>query len=105
MMAIRGRSSEMPDRLFFPLQQYLDQLLPANIIGFPNVKALHHIWMEPLNITTDPSFSFRTALLIESEIAQGLPGLDAVQLVFAAQTYGLSPLFEKIYPPLLQKHG
>src|SRR5438034_2466019 len=72
----------MPARIYFPLQQYLNQILPANLIELPEVEALQHVWMEPPNIEPDP-FSFKTVLLIDGELVLGIPGLDAVQLVLA----------------------
>jgi hypothetical protein len=72
----------MAAAIYLPLEQYIDQLLPANLVELPDVEALQKIWIEPLNFTVEPA-SFKTIFLIEDELVLGIPGVDAVQLVLA----------------------
>lgn len=71
-------------RLYVPLGQYIEQLLPANLIDLPD--ALSEIWIEPPSIDGTPGqpFALQTAFLVDEELALGIPGVDAVQLVVAA---------------------
>jgi hypothetical protein len=78
-------------RLYVPVSQYISELLPANLIELPD--ALADLWMEPPAIANDP-FDLRMAFLVNEELALGIPGLDAVQLVIAADGNATALMFE-----------
>lgn len=73
----------MTQQIFIPVRQYLEGLWPSSIVELPDVEAFEHIWMEPLNVQTDPDITVATALLFEASLELGIPGLDAVKLVIA----------------------
>ncbi|MGN8106875.1 hypothetical protein ACTJLB_02670 [Paraburkholderia sp. 22098] len=73
----------MTEQIFIPVQQYLESLWPASIVELPKVEAFEHVWMEPLNVQTNPDITVATGLLFETSVELGVPGLDAVKLVIA----------------------
>ena len=93
----------MPERLYVPVQQYLDQLLPSNLVDLPDLELLDQVWMEPPNITDSP-FSLRTAFMLETELAIGIPGLDAVRLVFGAEGAQTAFVIEVVTDPVPAIH-
>jgi hypothetical protein len=73
----------MTTTLFVPLEDLIGQAWPKDLLDPPSVDALHGIWMEPPDIERDPHLKVETAILFETELAVGIPGLDAVRLIFA----------------------
>jgi hypothetical protein len=71
------------EQIFIPVRQYLESLWPTNIIQLPEIAAFDNVWMEPPNIQTEPYFSIQTALLFETSLTVGIPGLNAVSIVIA----------------------
>ena len=90
----------MADRVYLPLMQYLHQLVPANLIDLPDVAELDRLWLEPPQIDDGP-FRLRTALLLETELALGIPGLDAVRLVLGADGEQTSFVLEVTADPVV----
>src|SRR3954467_15216660 len=88
----------MTDRIYLPLAQYVDRLLPPNLIDLPDVELLAHIWIEPPNISGEPA-GFRAALLFEAELDIGIPGLNAVRLVLGAEGKSTGFLLEVVTAP------
>jgi hypothetical protein len=70
-------------QIFIPVAQYVQTLIPDGLVELPDISAFDDIWMEPLNIQTDPSLSVATALLFDTSLTVGIPGVDAVKLVLA----------------------
>jgi len=69
---------------FIPARKYLGQFWPTELLGRPpSLDFLERVWLEPPDITTRPSLVIQTALLFETELSIGLPGLDGVKLVLA----------------------
>jgi len=89
----------MADRVYLPLMQYLQQLVPANLIDLPEVEELEHLWLEAPQIDDGP-FRLHTALLLETELGLGIPGLDAVRLVLGAEGEQTSFVLEVIADPV-----
>lgn len=73
----------MTGQIFIPVQQYLESLWPSGLVELPEIEAFEHVWMEPLNVQTEPDVTVATALLFEASLELGIPGLDAVKLVIA----------------------
>jgi hypothetical protein len=73
----------MPDQVFIPVNQYLHGLWPSSVVELPEIDALDHVWMEPLNVETTPDVVVTTGLLFEGSVEVGVPGLDALSLVLA----------------------
>jgi hypothetical protein len=73
----------MPEQLFIPAGKFIQSLLPASILELPDIEVLDNVWMEPPFIQIDPSLDLGTALLFETPLELGIPGLDAVKLVAA----------------------
>jgi hypothetical protein len=71
------------EQIFIPVQQYLESLWPSGLVELPEIEAFEHVWMEPLNVETEPDVTVATALLFETSLELGIPGLDAVKLVIA----------------------
>jgi len=74
----------MPHTFYVTLRQMANTLIPEGLVQIPTSEALDHVWMEAIQIRDDP-FQMQTSLLFEVELAVGIPGVDAVQVVFAGQ--------------------
>jgi hypothetical protein len=71
------------EQIFIPVQQYLESLWPSSLVELPEIEAFQHIWMEPLNVQANPEMTVSTALLFETSLELGIPGLDSLKLVIA----------------------
>jgi hypothetical protein len=72
-----------PQQIVIPVQQYIQSLWPENLVHLPEIEAFEHVWMEPPNIQTEPFANVQTALVFETSLEVGIPGLDAVGIVIA----------------------
>ncbi len=73
----------MDSTLFVPLKDLIENSWPKDLLDLPSLEPLDKVWIEPVDVVYEPHQIIRTALLFEAELAVGLPGLDAVKLVFA----------------------
>ena len=73
----------MNTTLFVPLKDYIKSFWPKDLLDLPPLNAFEQIWFEPIDFIYDPHLIIQSALLFESELAVGIPGIDAVKLVFA----------------------
>ncbi|MEJ7607946.1 MAG: hypothetical protein WKF37_17185 [Bryobacteraceae bacterium] len=65
-----------------PFKDYAEQFWPHDLLDMPSLEAFDDVWIEPLDIQTPP-LTVKTAFLFRTELAVGIPGLDAVSLVVA----------------------
>lgn len=90
----------MSTTLFVPLKEYVEQLWPKDILDQPELDSLDGVWFEPVNVVRDGSWTINSAILFETELSIGIPGLDAVRLVFAPSgSYTAFP-FEIVTAPI-----
>lgn len=89
----------MPRQTFVPGRQYAASLLPKGLLELPDGPALDSIWIEPPNIEQSPSLVVQTALLFETELSLGIPGVDAVRLVVAPEGNATTFMFRFAVEP------
>ena len=69
--------------LFVPFRDYISQMWPSQLFDPPSFDFLDNVWIEPVDISSNGGLTVHTALLFETELSLSIPGLDAVELVFA----------------------
>lgn len=73
----------MRDPTYVPVRAYVATLWPATLFELPDLALFDDVWIEPLVVETEPDITVATALLFETSLELGIPGLDAVRLVIA----------------------
>lgn len=66
------------------LRRVVNAMFPGELVQIPPSEALDWVWVNALDVNQHP-FQVRTSLLFEVELAVGIPGIDAVQIVFAGE--------------------
>ena len=74
----------MADDLYITLRQMATALLPDGLVELPPDGPLDSVWVAFLHFQDEP-FQIRTSFLFEVELALGIPGIDAVKVVFAGR--------------------
>ena len=64
------------------LRRLVNALIPDGIVQIPESSALDHVWVDAFDVQPEPLL-VRSSLIFETELSVGIPGLDAVQIVFA----------------------